>query len=359
MSTIHEKEQRILARNTLLIVDDVEMNRVLLAETFRRDFQILEAENGREALAQIDAHKDELAAVLLDLIMPEVDGMEVLKQMHEQDLISSIPVFLITAENSWSVLQHAYELGVMDIIEKPFVTYFIKRRIDNLIKLDRMLKLQATTIDIQTDKIESLNQSLLESMATAVEFRDCESGEHVKRLKNLTFILGKYAAAHFPHFGITMDNVSLIAESSVLHDVGKISIPDAILNKPGRLTKEEFEEMKLHTVKGCEFLETIDALKETELYQYAYDICRWHHERYDGRGYPDGLIGPNIPGWAQVVSLADVYDALVSPRVYKAPFTHEQAVEMILNGECGTFGPEIIESVKACAGEMRALYPED
>ncbi len=356
---LQQTESRVPQRNKILIVDDVELNRAILSETFSDSYTILEAENGIEALKLVEANKEDLAAILLDLIMPELDGMGVLEELNRQDLIMRIPVFLITAENSWDVLQHAYDLGVKDIIEKPFVSYFIKRRITNMLRLDNILKTQDIVISEQVRQIERLNHSLIEALATATEFRDCESGEHIKRMQQLTLLLCRYASREFPEFGLEEKELPLIAEAAVMHDIGKIAIPDSILNKPGRLTPEEFAEMKKHTIKGCELLETIPYLDETEMYHYAYDICRWHHERCDGKGYPDGLKGDEIPVWAQVVSLADVYDALVSPRVYKAAYSHEKAREMILNGECGTFSPKILQCLKACGDAMEALYQEE
>lgn len=344
------------SRGTILIVDDVEMNRAILEMTFSNDYQILEAENGKEALDIICREQNNLAAILLDVIMPVMDGFEVLEKMQELDMTAKIPVFLITAENSQEVLKRGYDLGVVDIIGKPIIPFFIRRRISNVIRLNNIVNEQEEILQHQAEEIRELNSSIIESLSTAIEFRDCESGEHVVRIKSLTKILLRIVLELDESCGIRRQDVALIADAAVMHDVGKIAIPDHILNKPGRLTAEEFEIMKTHTVRGCELLDSVPRFRENPVYRYAYDICRHHHERFDGRGYPDGLKGDEISIWAQVVSIADVYDALVSDRVYKKAYTHEQACAMIQNGECGCFSSLILECLERGKGRMKALY---
>lgn len=358
----------------LLIVDDVELNRALLSEAFNGIYATLEAENGRDALEIIDAHPMGIAAILLDLVMPVMDGFAVLQALTLRGLMKKIPVFLITAENSDDTLRRGYELGVVDIIKKPFMPEFIRRRINNVIELyenreqlkhvvdeqEIALDRQARQLEAQAQKIQETNSALIDTLSTVIEFRDCESGEHVKRIRSLTAVLLKYIVHHYPQLGIREEQIPQITDASVMHDVGKISIPDYILNKPGRLTSEEYEIMKEHTIRGCEIRQSVPRLQESEIYQYCYDICRYHHERWDGRGYPDGLVGDQIPVWAQVVALADVYDALVSVRVYKKAYTHEEAVHMILGGECGVFNPIMIECFRATAGYIHdTLYASE
>lgn len=354
-----EKESR-----KILIVDDMELNRAILGEAFRQDFEILEAENGREALELLRDNKEEIVAVLLDLIMPVLDGYGVMEKMVKKHLMEKIPVFLITAEESEEMLMRGYELGAVDVISKPFNVAFLRRRIGNVIELYRhrlrlesIVELQVQELKEKTEKLLKFNTSMIDTLSTVIEFRDCESGEHVQRIRKITDILLNYLSDFHPEYKIEKDQIPLISDAAAMHDIGKIAIPDAILNKPGRLTDEEFEVMKEHTVKGCEILDSIDSIQNSDLYKYCYEICRYHHERWDGRGYPDRLAGEEIPIWAQIVSLADVYDALVSERVYKPAYSHEKAVSMILNGECGTFNPSLIESFRKVVEEIhRRLY---
>jgi len=327
--------------NTILIVDDIEINRIILAQIFENDYNIMEACNGAQAIEIINSGV-EISAMLLDLIMPEVDGLGVLKEMNRSRIISRIPVFLITAANSEEMLLTGYQLGAIDVISKPFMSHFLKCRVDNIIELYRHRNELEKVIAEQVERIDNMNQSMVETLAAVIEFRDCESGEHVKRISRLTRILMTKVSKLYPEYYLPHSEIEKIARSSVLHDVGKISIPDRILNKPGKLTSEEFEVMKQHTVKGCDILQNIPDMMDEGIYNYSYDICRHHHERWDGRGYPDGLCGDEISIWAQVVAVADVYDALTSERVYKKAFDHETAVKMIYNGECGAFNPKVL-----------------
>lgn len=336
----------------ILIVDDVEINRSLLAEIFKEDYETIEACNGRQAIEIINSGV-EICAVLLDLLMPEMDGLQVLKEMNRSGRINRIPVFLITAEGSEEKLAQGYDLGAIDVIRKPFMPHFLKCRISNVVELYSHRNELESIVKEQVERFDKLNQSMIETLAAVIEFRDGESGEHVKRISGLTRILMKEVSDTYPEYHLPESEIDKISRSSTLHDVGKISIPDSILNKPGRLTQEEFEVMKQHTTKGCEILQTIPDIMDEGLYQYSYDICRHHHERWDGRGYPDGLSGDDISIWAQVVSVADVYDALTSERCYKKAFSHEKAVEMIKNGECGAFNPKMLEAFTAVADKIR------
>lgn len=259
-----------------------------------------------------------------------------------------IPVFLITAADKKEELLEGYNLGAVDVISKPFIANFLKCRVNNIIELYGHRNELEQIVAEHVKRFNDLNQSMVETLATVIEFRDCESGEHVKRICGLTKILMAEVSARYPEYRLPQTEIDKIVTSSILHDVGKISIPDRILNKPGRLTKEEFEIMKEHTTRGCEILQKIPNIMDEGLYNYSYDICRHHHERWDGGGYPDGLRGDDISIWAQVVSVADVYDALTSERVYKKAFSHETAVTMIKNGECGSFNPKVIKVFEEC-----------
>lgn len=331
---------------TILIVDDMEINRAILAEGFTDTYNILEAEDGEQALEMINKHSD-IAAVLLDLLMPKMTGIEVLRELSRTGKINHIPVFIITAADNEDTLTEAYNLGAVDVISKPFIMNFIKSRITNIVELYSHRNELVEVVNEQIEKLNKVNQSMIETLATLIEFRDCESGEHVKRICGLTRILLTYISDNYPEYYIDKHEIEKIVNASILHDVGKIAIPDKILNKPGRLTKEEFEIMKQHTVKGSEMLMHIPAIMDEDTFSYTYDICRHHHERWDGRGYPDGLAGDDITIWAQIVALADVYDALTSPRCYKSAYPHDVALNMIYNGECGTFNPKVLEALRA------------
>lgn len=325
---------------TILIVDDIEINRAILTEIFKEDYYTIEACDGAEAL-EIMENNQNISAVLLDLMMPGINGLGVLEEMNKNKKIKSIPVFLITAENDKEMLFEGYKLGAVDVITKPFMAHFLNCRVSNIIELyDHRNKLERI-VEKQVKRLNKFNESMVETLATLIEFRDCESGEHVKRICGLTKILMTKVSDIYPEYNLPESEIDKIVTSSVLHDVGKISIPDRILNKPGRLTKEEFEIMKQHTVKGCEILQKIPHIMDKGIYNYSYDICRHHHERWDGGGYPDGLKGDEISIWAQVVSIVDVYDALTSERVYKQAYSHDTAMKMINNNECGVFNPKI------------------
>lgn len=329
-------------RKTILIVDDIDINREILAEIFHDSYHILEAEDGRQAIRQINS-APAIAAVLLDLIMPGANGLDVLRDMNRSGKIKSIPVFLITAADSQEMLMEGYNLGAIDVITKPFMTQFLRCRINNVIELYAHRNDLEHVVAEQVKRLNEMNQSMVETLANIIEFRDCESGEHVKRIRSLTRVLMAEVCGRYPEYYLPQNEIDKIVSASVLHDIGKISIPDHILNKPGRLTDEEFAVMKQHTVKGCEILRQMPNLLEEGTYDYSYDICRHHHERWDGRGYPDGLKEDDISIWSQVVSVADVYDALTSERVYKKAFPHEKAVQMIYDGECGAFNPKVLE----------------
>ena len=345
---------------TILVVDDNEINRALLNAIFSDSYRIEEAENGKEAMDLLLDHGEEISAVLLDVIMPVMDGIEVLEKLNRLGWTRKIPVFLITAESANSTLKKAYSLGVMDVISKPVVPYIVERRINSVIELFRARKRlsnqvedQQSEILRQAQEIIKLNQGMIEALSTAIKFRSGESGEHVRRIHDIT----EYMLLHTDlGAGLSKETISHIALAAIMHDVGKIAIPDAILNKPGRLTADEFEIMKTHTVQGGLLLEKIPQMKEHAIFEYAYDIARHHHERWDGRGYPDGLKGEENSIWAQIVSIADVYDALISKRVYKPAFAVEEALNMIAGGQCGTFNPALLDRFMSVEPKIRLLY---
>jgi len=336
-------------KQQILIVDDEEINRVILKEIFQDEYEVLEAENGKDAIYKIQSRHN-MVLILLDVIMPVMDGFMVLEYMQEHSLIERIPVILITSEGVGESEGKAYSYGVADVMHKPFYPYIVKRRSKNIINLyqhkqymEQRLKEQEEEIRAQEKEIRKSNEFIIDALSSVVEFRSAETGEHTRRIKYFTRVLLRYLVNYFPKYNLTPSQVDKIARASALHDIGKVGIPDAILLKPGRLTEEEFEIMKTHTTIGCEMLEKSCRDRSSEFYQYCYEICRHHHERWDGRGYPDHLSGDEIPISAQIVAVADVYDALVSPRVYKSAFASNTAFDMIMNGECGEFSPDILE----------------
>lgn len=332
----------------ILIVDDETINREVLKSMFT-EYDRLEAENGKEAIEKIAASRN-LVLILLDISMPVMTGFDVLEYMHEHKLLDKIPVILITGETVIDSEDKAYSYGVADVIHKPFYPHIVKKRSQNIIdlyqhKLEMELRLRQQEIEIkeQEKEIRENNEVMLEALSSLVEFRSVETGEHTQRIKYFTKIMLEYMQEYFPKYGLDKYQIDQIVRASVLHDIGKIGIPDSILLKPGRLTNEEFEIMKSHTTLGCEILEKSYRKKDTDFYRYSYDICRHHHERWDGRGYPDHLKGEGLSIGVQVVSVADVYDALISPRVYKEPFSKDKAYDMITGGECGQFSPDVME----------------
>ena len=345
---------------TLLIVEDDEINRSVLDNIFSAFYEVEEAENGKIGLEKITANPDKYCAVVLDVVMPEMDGVEVLRNLKKLELLDKIPVFLITAETSDSIMKEAYRLGVMDIIGKPVIPYVVIRRVNSVVELFRARSRLSSRVTqqqmemlVQADRIIQLNKGMIEALSTAIEFRSKESGDHVRRIHDITlYMLNNTELGD----GIDQDSRDQIALASIMHDVGKIAIPDAILNKPGRLTPEEYDIMKTHTTQGAHLLENIPQLRENGAYYYAYDIARHHHERWDGGGYPDGLRGDEISLWAQIVSIADCYDALSCKRVYKDAFTRERVIQMITEGECGEFNPRLLNAFMQVEDELYKLY---
>ncbi len=338
-----------MEKQQILIVDDEEINRAILKGLFQNEYEIIEATNGLEATFQIENNHN-LVLILLDIVMPVMDGFGVLEYMKKHDLLEKIPVILITGETVLNSEEQAYTFGVADVIHKPFYPHIVKRRARNIIELyqdkhhmeDRIREQEEAIIE-KEKKIRESNEFMIDALSSVVEFRSLETGEHIRRIKYFTRILLKYLMKYFPKYGLTPIQVDEISRAAALHDIGKIGIPDSILLKPARLTPEEFEIMKTHTTIGCDVLEKFRKNQTGEFYQYCYDICRYHHERWDGNGYPDHLVGEEIPISAHIVAVADVYDALVSPRVYKSIYANNIAYDMIMNGECGQFSPDVLE----------------
>ena len=329
---------------SILIVDDSEMNRAILNEMLKDEYRILEADNGRTALDMVDRYGDELSLVLLDIIMPGVNGFEVLGELSRRSVADSLPVVMISSEDSDDVVLRAYELGASDYINRPFNARVVRRRVSNTIRLYAKQRRLTNLLSQQYNERVKNSRMLIDVMAGVMELRNGESGLHVTHIEKLTELLLGCLVHRSDKFPLDNEQRSAIAMASALHDIGKMSIDDAILNKPGRLTTEEFEIMKTHTTIGADMLRELGRHHAgNALLDYAYQIARWHHERWDGKGYPDGLKGDDIPIAAQVVSVADVYDALTSVRVYKDAIPHEEAIQMILDGKCGEFNPLLLD----------------
>lgn len=333
-------------KQKVLIADDSEMNRLILSEILGNDFDIIEVPDGLRAVEALKQYKTEISLVLLDIVMPEMDGFEVLEKMSEYDWMQDIPVIIISAENNVYSMERAYNLGVVDYINRPFDAFVVRKRAVNTIMLYAKQKKLVELVAEQIYEKEKSNNLMIAILSHIVEFRNGESGMHVLHINVITDILLRRLVKKTDKYKLSEEDISLIVVASALHDIGKIGIPEEVLNKPGRLTDEEFAIMKTHSALGAQMLDSIPYYQDEKLLSIAHEICRWHHERYDGRGYPDGLKGEEIPISAQIVSIADVYDALTSERVYKAAFSHEKAMEMIINGECGAFNPLVVECLK-------------
>lgn len=336
----------------ILIADDSRINRSLLIDILSDYYNTIEAENGREVLSKLKQEQKKISLVLLDILMPEMDGFEVLEEMKKHTWGKDIPVIIISSETSVKSIRKGFEYGVSDYINKPFDHEIVLQRVQNTIMLHEKLDKLKQTITQQMLETEKNNTLMVDILSSIVEFRNGESGLHVIRIRIITEILLEEIAYWFPKYKITKDKISLISNAAALHDIGKISIAEEILNKPGRLSTDEFEIMKKHTIIGDEMLTNIKFGQQESLINYSREICRWHHERWDGKGYPDGLKEMQIPISAQIVALADVYDALVSERVYKKTICHEEAVKMILNGECGVFNPDLIKCFKQVSSHL-------
>ena len=343
----------------ILIVDDSAMNRAILSEILCGDYRILEAADGEECLKKMQQYMGDIALVLLDLMMPKMNGFEVLDFMNRNHAIEDLPVIMISGEDSEESVRRAYEMGVSDYVARPFDARVVYRRVFNTIKLYAKQRRLVSLLSEQIRARERNTSMLVGVLSQLVEFRNGESGLHVQHIHRLTERVLEKLLERPNIYHITSEMQENIPLASALHDIGKIAIDEKILNKPGRLTPEEFEVIKTHTTIGADMLSKLDNFCEEPLLQTAYSIARWHHERWDGRGYPDGLKGNEIPIEAQVVALADVYDALTSDRCYKKACPHEQAVEMILNGECGAFNPMLLECFVEIEDDLKRELEEE
>ena len=348
-----------MQKQKILIVDDSEMNRSILADMLGEEYEILEAEDGVQAVAALQKYGMDLSLVLLDIVMPEMDGFGVLSVMNKRHWIEEIPVIIISSETRSSHMERAFEMGVTDFISRPFDALIVHRRVVNTILLYAKQKKLVGLVADQIYEKEQRSSLMIDILSQIVEFRNGESGLHVRHVHILSELMLKELMQMSDRYKLSRADISLISTASALHDLGKIAIDEAILNKPGRLTPEEFEVMKTHSMIGANMLKEMPIHQNEPLVRVAAEICRWHHERYDGRGYPDGLKGDEIPISAQIVALADVYDALTSDRVYKKAIPHEEAVKMILDGQCGTFNPLLLDCLTNSAETIQRELSSD
>lgn len=360
-------------KKKLLIVDDSNANREIFADIFKDEYDVLMADNSKSGLEKLEEVKYNVAAIILNIAMSVMDGFGLLAILSEKKVMNRIPVLVIIADDNIQIEKKCFEYGVTDFIESPFNTYLVKKRVENAVnhylyknKLEEKVSEQTDALrraykalKEQAEKLEKSNKDIIEMLGTIVEFRNLESDEHIQRVKGYTRILAEKFAEQYPEYGLDKKMIDTIVLASTLHDLGKITIPDSILLKPGKLTNDEFEYMKSHTIRGCEILDAMDSNWDSTYKKVCYEIIRHHHEKYDGHGYPDRLKGEEIPISAQLVSLADVYDALISERCYKDAYTREEAYHMIINGECGVFSPKLMGVFRQVRRELEQFFERE
>lgn len=351
-SSLNERDDN---KPLVLVVDDSDMNRFLLSQILLDDYNVIEACDGVEATQIIQDHFKELSIVLLDIVMPRMDGFGVLEFMNANDLIQDLPVIMISSMDEDSAIRRCYELGISDYVRRPFSADVVGKRVYNIVRLYQRQRNLQREIREQIEEREKNSRVVTSIISHVVENRNGESGPHVIHVEQITEIILNRLTELTDMYKLSKEDKKQISLASALHDIGKIGIDEKILNKPGKLTEEEYEIMKTHTTIGAIMIHQVQMEEDDTLIQFAYEICRWHHEKWDGRGYPDGLKGNYIPISAQVVSISDVYDALVSERVYKKAYSHEKAIEMIINGECGEFNPLLIQCLKDCSDRIQLI----
>ena len=356
-------------RDKIMILDINDVNRSTLNNILCVDYTIIETKNAADSFVRLKESENEIAAVLIDMLTSEDDGFLLLKEMQENSWNTKIPVLVVCDSAAIKMEKELFRFGVSECINQPFDDALIRLKVSNIVKLfqyqneleskieqqTEKLRLQNQMLKIQAEFLQKSNLRITDLLGTMAEYRNLESGEHIQRVKIYTGILAEELIKEDPSCGLTPEKISLIVSASSLHDIGKIAIPDTILLKPGKLTEEEYEYVKSHTISGCEILENIKDIWNKEYAQISMEICRYHHERYDGNGYPDGLKGDEIPIHAQIVSVADVYDALVNERVYKSAVPKDRAFRMIINGECGIFSPILLTCLTNCREQMEAV----
>ena len=359
-------------RDTVLIVDDQSVNRQMLAEILKNDYKILEAADGLEALDVLSGHADEIAVLLLDIVMPKMSGSDVLVQLENKKMTDIFPIIVCSGEGSLDVVEKCFGYGIADFIRKPYESEMVLQRVKKFDSLYRariesnaklrqyanVLQNQNKLLEKQAEKQKTENNNIIDALGTIVEYRNTENHEHIRRVKAFTDVLAKHIMEEFPEYKLNEKKIDMITSASALHDIGKIMIPDEILFKPGKYTPEEFDYMKSHTIRGYDIIVEIADLWDKELMEYCKQIARSHHEKYDGRGYPENLKGDDIPIAAQIVSVTDCFEALISESLYKKAYTFDVAFQMILNGDCGAFNPKLMEAFRNSREEFHKIAEE-
>ena len=345
-------------RQKILIVDDSKLNRDILKEILGDAYNYLEAENGKQAIQMIGENIG-IDLMLLDINMPQMNGFEVLKIMKRSQCIAETPVIMISSEDAVDTMRKAYELGITDYITRPFDSVIVKKRVQNTLGLYMNQKHLINVVYDQVYEKEENNNIMIRIMSNILGSRNSESREHILHIKTATEMMLRQLVKVTDAYPLTEADIALITTASSLHDIGKIRIPEEILNKPGRLTDEEFQIMKTHSELGAAIIKDMDFPQDHPLVHTAWEISRWHHERWDGKGYPDGLKGEEIPISAQVVSIVDVYDALTSERCYKKAFDHDTAIQMILDGQCGQFNPILLMCLKELSLQLSKMIDKE
>ena len=345
-------------RPKILIVDDAEFNRDMLKEILGETYDYLEAENGSQVIQMLGENVG-IDLILLDINMPQMNGFEVLEIMKRSQCIDETPVIMISSEKSVDTMRKAYDLGITDYITRPFDSVIVKKRVQNTLGLYMNQKHLINVVYNQVYEKEENNNIMIRIMSNILGSRNSESREHILHIKTATEMMLRQLVKVTDAYPLTEADIALITTASSLHDIGKIRIPEEILNKPGRLTDEEFKIMKTHSELGAAIIKDMDFPQDHPLVHTAWEICRWHHERWDGKGYPDGLKGEEIPICAQVVSIVDVYDALTSERCYKKAFDHDTAIQMILDGQCGQFNPILLKCLKELSFQFSQILSKE
>ena len=345
-------------RQKILIVDDVKLNRDILKEILGETYNYLEAENGNQAIQMIGENIG-IDLMLLDINMPQMNGFEVLEIMKGSQCAAETPVIMISSEESVDTIRKAYEMGITDYITRPFDSVIVKKRVQNTLELYANQKHLIDVVFTQVYEKEENNNIMIRILSNVLGSRNSESREHILHIKIATEMMLRQLVKKTDAYPLTEADIALITTASSIHDIGKVCIPEEILNKPGRLTNEEFKIMKTHSELGAAIIKDMDFPQDHPLVHTAWEICRWHHERWDGKGYPDGLKGEEIPISAQVVSIVDVYDALTSERCYKKAFDHDTALQMILDGQCGQFNPILLKCLKELSLQFSKMISKE
>ncbi|MBQ7085148.1 MAG: HD domain-containing protein, partial [Anaerotignum sp.] len=342
-------------RDTLLLACGSAESRSDLRSVFEDSFNLLEADNTHQAALLLEQNYSCIAVILLNTTISEKIDLSMCEKIKTISDLEEIPIVVLADANSTELISNAFANGATDVVLTGSDPFVLQHRINNIVDLYRHKWHLEELVEEQAATLRLSNDTMVDALSSIIEYRSVESGQHILRIRRFTQILLQEVALNCPEYGLTDATISIISSASALHDIGKISIPDSILNKPGKLTAEEWAVMKGHALTGCRILETLGDLGNPEYLRYAHNICHYHHERWDGNGYPEGLAGDTIPICAQVVGLADCYDALTSKRVYKEAFSFDTATNMIVNGECGIFSPKLLECFKAVAGKFEDL----